>query len=53
MQAYNAYRLQNELKSGQSSVERPWESQTATTKMETDQVKVEKPKPKEKKENGI
>ena len=67
MQAYNAYRLQTELNKVPkvSGVERPWETSTSTPnstsvpssneksiKMETDTPKIEKPKSKEKKENG-
>ena len=68
MQAYNAYRLQSELSKAapkKPSLERPWE-QAATkpaaaasppkaVKMETENSakSTEKPKPKEKKDNGI
>ena len=67
MQAYNAYRLQTELNKVPkgAGVERPWETSTTTTnstsaqksnekpiKMEIDTPKIEKPKLKEKKENG-
>lgn len=68
MQAYNAYRLQTELNKTPkvASLERPWETSVANgataattspktndkpVKMETD-AKVEKPKSKEKKDNG-
>ena len=67
MQAYNAYRLQTELNKVPkvAGVERPWETSATTTnstsvqksnekpiKMEVDSPKIEKPKLKEKKENG-